>query len=258
MGSNPHHHRPRDRGSEPSGLVAGRSLARLLEGPFDPEIRSSSQPPTAPSPPVRIGDSTTVNWAPIFSPDGSKILYFVGLLGRGDRGHEPRRDRSSDPQRGASSRKSTRPSWHPDGNRIVVSATTYALPRDLWILHLDGSPDRHLEVPGRAEVGPSWSPTGDRLAYLSSIVDSLVSPSTWPTPTVPTSDRCPARTATSIPPGLLTASASRPSTTSARSYASRSSTRTAMLRRSSSRAILPADSVIADRSSPTSWQRVAP
>ena len=33
--------------------------------------------------PVRIGDHATVNWAPIFSPDGSKVMYFVGYSGNG-------------------------------------------------------------------------------------------------------------------------------------------------------------------------------
>jgi len=118
------------------------------------------------SPPLRIGNPDTVNWSPIFSPDGTKILYFSGWGGNGVGVMNPD---GSDWQLVndtpfISIQSAT---WHPDGNRIVVSADTGA-GYDLWILSIDGTPDQRIRVPGRADVGPSWSPAGDRLVYLTS------------------------------------------------------------------------------------------
>jgi Tol biopolymer transport system component len=118
------------------------------------------------SPPVRVGDPTTVNWAPIFSPDGTRVMYFVGYSGNGmgvmdTDGSDPRIANSTPFAEVDSA------TWHPDGNRIVVSART-GEGFDLWLLHLDGSPDQHLERPLIDEVGPSWSPDGRRLVYLTS------------------------------------------------------------------------------------------
>jgi dipeptidyl aminopeptidase/acylaminoacyl peptidase len=118
------------------------------------------------SPPARIGNPETVNWSPIFSPDGTKILYFSGWDGDGIGVMNP--DGSdwhilnTTPFEGIDSA-----TWHPDGNRIVVSAHT-GEGMDLWILYVDDSAEQHLGLPGRDEAGPSWSPAGDRLAYLTS------------------------------------------------------------------------------------------
>ena len=119
------------------------------------------------SPPVRIGNPVTVNWSPIFSPDGTKILYFSGWDGNGIGVMNPDGSdwRILNTTPFASIDSAT---WHPDGNRIVVSAATGPDPNDLWILYADGSPEQRLATPGRADVGPSWSPAGDRLVYLVS------------------------------------------------------------------------------------------
>ena len=119
------------------------------------------------SPPVRIGNADAVNWSPIFSPNGTKIMYFVGQEGDGIGVMNP--DGSdwhilnTTPFESIDSA-----TWHPDANRIVVAASAAGEDTDLWILHVDGSPEQRLRVPGQAEVGPSWSPIGDRLAYLTS------------------------------------------------------------------------------------------
>jgi len=114
------------------------------------------------SPPRRVGDPDTINWAPMFSPDGSKILYFVDT----DRVAVMNTDGTDDRRLNSSAFTELHSAnWHPDGRQVIVSAATTGK-FDLWILSLD-APERHLPVPGRAEVGPGWSPDGNRLVYLT-------------------------------------------------------------------------------------------
>ncbi len=124
-------------------------------------------------PPVPIGNPETVNWSPIFSPDGTKIMYFVGLSGNGigvmNSDGSDQRIVNTTPFTGIHSA-----TWHPDGNRIVVAASTTDA-TDLWFLYLDG-PERQLRTPGRAEVGPSWSPDGNQLVYLIEVGGQAFTP----------------------------------------------------------------------------------
>ena len=156
-----------DRGkdiSPPSWSPDGLWLAYArVDGTYDQVFIAAAD---GSSPPTRIGNPATINWSPLFSPDGTKIAYFVGQEGDGIGVMNP--DGSdwhivnTTPFQYIDSA-----TWHPDGKRIVVSAAA-TNETDLWILHADGSPEERLEMPGRAEAGPSWSPAGDRLAYLAS------------------------------------------------------------------------------------------
>jgi Tol biopolymer transport system component len=117
------------------------------------------------SPPMQIGNPDSTNWAPIFSPDGTKILYHV------DTHHVAvmNRDGSNDHLLNTTTFTDLDSAqWHPDGDRVVVSARTTG-GFDLWTLHVDGGLEQQLHGAGRDKVGPSWSPDGSRLAYLQSI-----------------------------------------------------------------------------------------
>jgi Tol biopolymer transport system component len=124
------------------------------------------------SPPTRIGDPDTINWSPIFSPDDTKILYF-----RGD-SHVAVMDRDGSNDRLLNTTAFTGVQslvWHPDGNRVAVSAATTEA-NDIWFLSLDGTPERQVRTPGRTENGPSWSPDGNRLVYLTSFDGQVFTP----------------------------------------------------------------------------------
>ena len=134
-----------------------------LEGTYDQVFIAAAD---GSRPPLRIGNPETVNWSPIFSPDGTKIMYFAGQEGDGigvmNLDGSDRHILNTTPFTSIDSA-----TWHPDGDRIVVAASGATEATDLWILHVDGSPEQRLRVPEQAEVGPSWSPTGDRLAFLT-------------------------------------------------------------------------------------------
>ena len=57
--------------------------------------------------------------------------------------------------------------WHPDGNNVVVSATTTEA-TDLWILYLDGDRNDGSGTPDAPKFGPGWSPDGNRLGLPDS------------------------------------------------------------------------------------------
>jgi TolB protein len=117
------------------------------------------------SPPTRIGDPATINWAPTFSPDGTHIAFLVDFAVDNHGVAVVNRDGSG--LRMLNTTEFTElhsGQWHPDGTRFVVSAAaTNSV--DLWVLHLDGS-EQQLRSSGRDEEGASWSPDGLRLAYL--------------------------------------------------------------------------------------------
>jgi TolB protein len=205
------------------------------------------------SPPTRLGKPDTVNWAPVFSPDGTKIMYFRGEAGVAVMNRDGSDDRllnTSGFQRIHSAQ------WHPDGNRIVVSAAVTDA-YDLWFLYADGTPERHLVVPGRAEVGPSWSPDGSRLVYLTSTDErSYIL-------TVANADGATERTL----PGVFSdinpswsPDGSRIAAVNDRASVGRVSLvdPDGMAEAIEMDSLAPAQSVVADRSSPINWQRRAP
>jgi Tol biopolymer transport system component len=162
-GSNPITIHPDAKGMSPASWSPdGRWLVySLLVGEVDQIYVAASD---GSSPPSDIGNPATINWAPMFSPDGTKIAYFVqssGIEVMNRDGSDSRRLNTS------AFGEIDSAQWHPDGNRIVVSAATSAA-NDIWFLYLDGTPERRLLSVGRAEVSPSWSPDGSRLLYLTS------------------------------------------------------------------------------------------
>jgi len=162
-GSNPITIEPETKGMSPAVWSPdGRWLLySRLEGTVDQIYVAAAD---GSSPPTRVGNPATVNWAPTFSPDGTKIAFFVqssGIEVMNRDGSDIRRLNTS------AFGEIDSAQWDPDGNRIVVSAATSEA-SDLWFVYLDGTPERHLRTVGRAEVSPSWSPDGGRLLYLTS------------------------------------------------------------------------------------------
>jgi Tol biopolymer transport system component len=112
------------------------------------------------SPPLRVGNQRGENWAPTWSPDAQRIAYVENTTihvmnrdGTGDRavstGHY--RDQS-----GAT--------WNSDGTALVFSAGSPGR-HDLWVVGLDGAPERPLAATPAHEDSATFSPDGEWLAY---------------------------------------------------------------------------------------------
>lgn len=140
----------------------GRWLAySLVVGGIDQIFIAASD---GSSPPTRVGNPETINWGPVFSPDGTKIAYFEDQRGV----VVMNRDGSNPGMLNQTPFKEVDSfAWHPDGKRLVVSAAIGDEAFDLWFLYLDRSAEHKIVLGQRAELLPSWSPDGTRLSYLT-------------------------------------------------------------------------------------------
>jgi TolB protein len=113
------------------------------------------------SPPVQIGDRTTANWGPSWSPDGSLISYVSGtdfhVMNRDGTGIRKVNQRTYSEQSGGT--------WSPNGDGLVFEAGELGI-SDLWLVGLDGEPERPLATSPQVETAPAFSPDGEWVAFL--------------------------------------------------------------------------------------------
>jgi Tol biopolymer transport system component len=121
------------------------------------------------SPPVRLGDPTTPKYLPRWSPNGRSIAHFVdgqavpkGSVGLWLMDID-----------GSNARKLTKESyagfnsvtWNHNGTQLAFTGSQ-GTNLDLWIVGLDGRPERAITSDHGGASGASWSPDGSQLAYL--------------------------------------------------------------------------------------------
>ena len=113
------------------------------------------------SPPVQVGDRTTFNWGPTWSPDGTRLSYIsdnqVFVINRDGSGRRLLSKGRYAQNSGAR--------WALDGTHLVFSAGEPGQ-HDLWIVGLDGREEIQLTSEITSEDNPALSPDGSVLAYL--------------------------------------------------------------------------------------------
>ena len=113
-------------------------------------------------------DASQENTSPIWSPDGTRIVY--GSIRKGNSGlYQKLASNGATEERLLESNGTTLPvSWTPDGNSIVYEVTDPKTDRDLWVLPLSGDrkPSPLLRTPFIESHG-QVSPDGKWLAYHS-------------------------------------------------------------------------------------------
>lgn len=113
------------------------------------------------SPPTQIGDRTTFNWGPNWSPDGKHISYvsepdFYVMNRDGTEIRKVSQGTYEEHSGGA---------WNPDGSGLVFEAGRPG-DHDLWLVGLDGKPERVLARSFYTETMPAFSPDGQWVAFL--------------------------------------------------------------------------------------------
>ena len=118
------------------------------------------------SPPVRIGDRNTSNWGPNWSPDGTNVSYISE-----DNVYVMNRD-GTDIRKVSQGRyaENSGGSWNPDGSGLVFVAGRQGN-HDLWLVGLDGKPERVLAKSILTEEAPAYSPDGQWVAFLRFATD---------------------------------------------------------------------------------------
>ena len=121
------------------------------------------------SPPVRLGDSATPKYLPRWSPNGKSIAYLVD----GDSAPKGSVGLWLADVDGSNARKLTSGTyagfnsvtWNHSGTDLAFTGSQGSN-LDLWIVGLDGRPERAVTSDHRGASGASWSPDGSKLAFL--------------------------------------------------------------------------------------------
>ena len=114
--------------------------------------------------PVRLTDSEGDDRAPVYSPEGSRILFDSTRDGNTELylmnadGSDQRRLTNDDGEDWGAS-------WSPNGSQIAFNSDrTGAM--EIYLMAADGTGVTRLTTDDVSDTSPSWSPDGSRIAYL--------------------------------------------------------------------------------------------
>ena len=123
---------------------------------------------------VWVADSSDDDSRPVFSPDGSKILFHSNRDGNYNL-YTVTPSGSDLTQLTDSPQADTYGSWSPDGSQIVFQTKRNGN-KEIYVMNADGSDQTRLTENDVDDQYPVWSPNGDHILYCEEVkVDDLTS-----------------------------------------------------------------------------------
>jgi Tol biopolymer transport system component len=108
------------------------------------------------------------DWAPAWSPDGSRILFATDRDGN-EEIYVMNADGSGQTNLTNRADDDWRPGWSPDGSKIVWMTQPSPGDWEIHVMNADGTGQVNLtNTPGALDGAPAWSPDGSRIAFGSS------------------------------------------------------------------------------------------
>jgi TolB protein len=151
--------------SEPAVSPDGKKVAFMYrEGPESHIYVLRSDGPE----PVKLTTAGPNNWGPMWSPDGTQILFYSNRKGKGrDQIFLINADGSGERQLTNGSFNNIFPSWSTDGRRILFLSNREGQGKEgVFVMDADGSNPRRLDVGMRVSFA-RWSPDGKHLAFIA-------------------------------------------------------------------------------------------
>jgi TolB protein len=151
--------------NQPSASPDGKKIAFMSRQGAESHIYVVENGATTPR---KITSAGPNNWNPVWSPDGTKILFFSDRQGRGqDQIFAVNADGSGETQLTKDSFNNVFPSWSPDGTKILFGSNRAGKGTSgIFVMDANGSHLRRL-IPEMPAEFARWSPDGSRVAFIS-------------------------------------------------------------------------------------------
>jgi Tol biopolymer transport system component len=115
--------------------------------------------------PVRLTNSSATDTQPVWSPDGTKILFNSWIAGYSDI-YVMNADGSNQTRLTNAPVGNFTPAWSPDGTKIAFTSDRDGND-EVYVMNADGSNPTRLTFEPQPDFDPDWSPDGKKIAFGS-------------------------------------------------------------------------------------------